>query len=109
MSSWLCGAALVYLSFLSGSDAMAAETSLQLRIAWGGGAERVWQGTIALSEGRFSQPQLLGIEADEPGSIWLADGRIEVRQRSLRAYDGIDVSVTADLDERLIISLSDEP
>ena len=105
---WLSCAALMVLPCLSAARAIAAETSLQVRIAWGGGAERVWQGTIALSEGRFSQLLPLGIEADEPGSIWLADGRIEVRQRSLRAYDGVDVLVTADLDERLVVSLTDE-
>ena len=106
---WLCCAALMALPSLSASRAIAAETSVRLRIAWGGGTERVWQGTIALGQGRFSQLLPLGIEADEPGSIWLSDGHIEVRQRSLRAYDGIDVLVTADLDDRLVVSLTDEP
>ena len=33
---------------------------LRLRIAWGGGAERLWQGTISLSEGALSEPAALG-------------------------------------------------
>ena len=46
-----------------------------MRIAWGGGADRVWQGTISVSDGSLSEPQPLGIEADEPGSMWLDGDR----------------------------------
>jgi hypothetical protein len=85
---------------------VAADATMQLRVAWGGGAERVWQGSIRLTGGQFSQLQPLGIEADEPGSIWLEQDSIEIRQRSLRAYDGVDVMVSADLDARLVVSLA---
>ena len=54
------------------ADEAAAPTSetteapaLRLRIEWGFGAVRAWQGTISVSEGRVSTPQPLGIEADE--------------------------------------------
>ena len=60
-------------------------------MAWGGGAERLWEGTIALSQGMLSEPQPLGIEADEPGSMWLEDGQLIIRQRTPRAYDGVDL------------------
>ena len=108
---WLCRAALLAfcLACLAVSQVLAAEEVLQLRIAWGGGAERIWHGTIRLSAGRFSELQPLGIEADEPGSIWLAKESIEIQQRSLRAYDGVDVQVTADLDAQLVIALASEP
>ena len=43
--------------------------ALRVRIAWGGGAERLWEGTIAVSQGAISEPRPLGIEADEPGSM----------------------------------------
>ena len=81
---------------------------MRLRIAWGGGAERIWHGSIRLSEGQLSDLQPLGIEADESGSIWLDDEGIEIRQSSMRAYDGVDVLATADLDARLTISLTDD-
>ena len=48
----------------------------------GGGAERRWEGTIAVSRGTLSEPRPLGIEADEPGSMWLEDGRLAIRQRT---------------------------
>ena len=69
---------------------------------------RIWQGTIRLTHGKFSNLRALGIEADEPGSIWLDAEGIEIRQRSFRAYDGVDVTVTAELDDQLVISLSSD-
>lgn len=107
---WLCRVALAwqFLACCAASQALGAEAALQLRIAWGGGAERIWHGSIRLSEGQLSDLQPLGIEADEPGSMWLDADGIEIRQRSVRAYDGVDVVATADLDAQLSISLTDE-
>ncbi|MEN6556603.1 MAG: hypothetical protein ABFC54_00340 [Thermoguttaceae bacterium] len=34
---------------------------LRVRIAWGGGAERVWQGEISISDGAMSEPISLGV------------------------------------------------
>ncbi len=85
---------------------------LRLRVAWGGGRERQWQGTVALSEGRFSEPTSLGIEADEPASMYLEPGgeinqqRLVIRQRSSRAYDGFDVLADAPLSARCTIQLT---
>ncbi len=47
------------------------QVNLRVRVAWGGGAEQLWQGSIALDEGQLADPEPLGIEADEPGSMWL--------------------------------------
>lgn len=106
---WLCLAALAWCvcCVAAASSASADEATLQLRIAWGGGVERMWHGSIRVSDGELSEIEPLGIEADESGSIWLEDGAIEIRQRSLRAYDGIDVLVTADLEAQLSITLAD--
>ncbi|MHB1033734.1 MAG: family 10 glycosylhydrolase [Pirellulales bacterium] len=88
------------------STAVAEPPTMRVRVAWGGGAERPWHGTIAVSQGVLSELSPLGIEADEPGSIWLADNRVEIRQRSPRAYDGADLLVSAPLDARLVIDLT---
>jgi hypothetical protein len=93
---------------LAGTLSFAADTTMRLRIAWGGGAERVWHGSIRLSQGTFSELSALGVEANEPGSIWLAPEGIVIREPSLRAYDGIDVLVTADLESRLTVTLADD-
>ena len=83
----------------------ALDTNLRLRVAWGGGPERQWHGTIELAPGTLSALQPLGIEADEPGSIWLDESKVSIRQRSVRAYDGIDVLATADLSSKLVVRL----
>ena len=89
-----------------------AETNaptLRLRIAWGGDtpeAVRQWQGAISLSAGSMRDPRPLGIEADEPGSMSIVDGRLRIQQRSPRAYDGVDLSIDAPLDAVLTIALS---
>ncbi len=83
-----------------------------MRIAWGGGAERTWQGTISVSDGSISEPQPLGAEADEPGSMWLdanppgEHATLVVRQRSPRSYDGVDVLVSAAASAKLVVRLS---
>src|SRR5687767_7621721 len=49
------------------------DSGLRLRLAWGGGESRAWQGTIRLSEGRILEFAPLGLEADTPGSMWLTE------------------------------------
>ena len=113
---------------------MAAEETIRVRIAWGGGAERTWQGRIALSEGSLSEPSPLGLEADEAALLSLepgrpeittlrgnsnprtsprqaAEGHLAVRPWSPRSYDGVDVLLTAPLAASLFVELSgvDEP
>ena len=83
-----------------------ADEAIMVRVAWGGGSEKLWEGSIAVSRGTISQPRPLGIEADEPGSMWLEDGRLLIRQRSPRSYDGVDIIVTAPADARLIVQLT---
>ncbi|REK18863.1 MAG: hypothetical protein DWQ37_03395 [Planctomycetota bacterium] len=104
---WLYGLTLALAMAYTAPAALGEEIALRLRVAWGGGTERLWHGTIALSGGTLTELRPLGIEADEPGSIWLERGnQIQVRQRSLRAYDGIDVLANGDEQSRLSVWLS---
>jgi len=105
----LCRSALVLLVVLTSRALMADD--LRVRIAWGGGSDREWQGTIGVSEGSISEPRPLGIEADEPGSMWLdgnsdASRRLVIRQRSPRGYDGVDLLVAAPAGAKLLVRLS---
>lgn len=79
---------------------------MRVRIEWGGGAEQVWEGKVSTARGSLAQPVPLGIEPDEPGSIWTAEGAMLIRQRSPRTYDGVDVVVNAPLDDHLLVQLS---
>ena len=83
-----------------------ADEALMVRVAWGGGREKLWEGSVAVSSGAISQPRPLGIEADEPGSMWLENGRLLILQRSPRAYDGVDFFVTAPADAKLVVQLT---
>jgi len=97
--------ALLVFALHTAATARADELSLRLRIAWGGGAERRWAGAISITGGTPSDLTALGIEADEPGSIWLEGDSIEIRERSPRNYDGLDVTVAAPADTKLLIEL----
>ncbi|MDZ4818888.1 MAG: family 10 glycosylhydrolase [Planctomycetota bacterium] len=106
---WFVRGLLSLLAVLTVAGTIAAEDiQLQLRCAWGGGTERKWSGTISLSGGRMAMHRPLGIEADEPGSIWVTDNRLQVRQRSARAYDGVDVFISAPADAVLSLEMSPE-
>ncbi len=88
-SIWLCA--------LSLAGAVSAESvDLHLRIAWGGGAARQWQGTLSVESGIFSQLQYLGLDADENATIYLDYKErdvVQIRERAPRDYDGFDVHV----------------
>ncbi len=102
------GLAVVVLALaaMTTANGVAAEVALKLRISWGGGAERVWQGMIRASQASFSDLTLLGIEADSARAIWL-DGpnTLHIVQPTPRAYDGVDVWVRGDSESTLSIEL----
>ncbi len=98
--------AVLALALVISARGAAAESVLRLRIAWGGGVARNWEGNVRLSEGQLSDLIALGIETDEPGSIWLDDRQVSVHPPSPRAYDGFDVSVRADAAARLVVDLA---
>ncbi|HBO43012.1 MAG TPA: hypothetical protein DD670_03570, partial [Planctomycetaceae bacterium] len=98
--------AVVVLAFLLAASGH-ADDSIQVRIAWGGSLSRIWHGTVAIDQGQLGEPRLLGIQADEPGSMWFDGQTIMVRQRSPRLYDGFDVLVRAPVDgAKLRVSLT---
>ena len=93
---WLIGRiwaiALVVCAVGGQTHASAAEQfDIRVRIAWGGGEARPWQGTIRLSEGTLADATPLGLEADAPGSMLLEEnGSLRIYPRTPRTYDGCD-------------------
>lgn len=85
----------------------ADQVDVRVRIAWGGGEARPWQGTIRLSEGTLSDVVPLGLEADAPGSMLLEDnGSLRVYPRTPRTYDGCDLRVQAPATAKIYVDLS---
>jgi hypothetical protein len=82
-----------------------ANSTIRVRVSWGGGAACQWQGQIEAAGGVLLEPVPLGIEGDEPGSMWLDAGRLHIRQRSPRTYDGVELLVSAPDDASLFIRL----
>ena len=95
------------LLFLALAPQGLSAAEMRVRLAWGGGDERLWNATVSLDgEGTVSQPRPLGIEADEPGSMWIEGRRLMIRQRTARAYDGVDLLLSAPLDSKLLVQLT---
>lgn len=82
----------------SAGAAVAGDDLVRVRIAWGGSVERLWHGTISINEGSLHDVEPLGVEADEPGAMWIDNGRVVIHQRSPRVYDGLDLLVRAPLE-----------
>ena len=83
-----------------------ADTDLRLHIAWGGGVERQWGGRVMLVDGGTMRDlSLLGMDADEPGTITQRGQQLLISQRRTRNYDGLEISVTAPLTSKLRVEL----
>ncbi len=95
----------VFALIFSGHSTLLAAGEFRLRMSWWG-TSRQWYGSVRVSEGAIENPEPLGMEADEPGSMWIDKGELKVFQRSPRKYDAVDLSVRALRDAKLIIQLT---
>jgi len=77
------------------------ESTLRLRVAWGGETPVRWVGQVSLSEGELRDVDLLSRERDAPGSIWLTEGAVRLAQPRPRRFDGFDITAAAPLDATL--------
>ncbi len=98
---WLLAAAL------SLAPCAAADIDARIRIAWGGGEGRQWQGTIQVTEGGLSEIMPLGWEADAPGSMLSLDSTcVRIFPLSPRSYDGCDLRVQAPETAKLVVQMA---
>ncbi len=102
-----CRAAVCWL--LTAAWLCAQETELadlRLRLEWGGGTPRAWDMEAWLEDGTISRPVSLGIEANVPGSAWIQQRALRLRQASPRNYEGVDISVEGPLSSTLYVTLA---
>jgi hypothetical protein len=79
-----------------------------MRIAWGGGEATPWSGRIVLDGGSFADLQLLGMEADAPGTVWLEDEHtLRINSSRPHRFDGVDVTITPDGLPQLTVELTE--
>ena len=87
-------ASVLWLAFTAAC--IAEEIDVKLRFAWAG-PPHSWSGTIELSEGTILGVSPLGLEADAPGSLQIANRTtIRVLPRVPRSYDACDLHVRID-------------
>jgi hypothetical protein len=107
----LCVSLLI--TFASGSPQVFAadpDPLVHVRIAWGTPPlerPRRWVGSVSLTRGTMSVDHPLGTDADDPGSMWVADGAVQIRQRTPHANDGVDLTIRGPLDSILSVQLKD--
>ena len=99
------GALLLAATTVAAEPDDSAAQPVRLRFEWGGGSARLWSGLLEISEGRFERPVSLGVEADEPGTIWIDGRAVWIQRRTAGVYDGFDVTVVAPADARLSMTL----
>ncbi len=105
----MCRAIIVacaWCCFLSSTHA--DDLALRVRLEWGGGVERAWQGLLQVDPGALATPQSLSFDSDAPGSLRVETGKIYIQSTRKRTYDGCDVSLIATAEATLRLQLSDE-
>lgn len=100
---------LALASFLAASEPQILD--VRVRLAWGGGEARSWQGTIGVSDGgQITELTPLGLEPDEPGSMRIVEsGEVRIGARTARTYDGCDLRVRGRADAKLLVRLGAPP
>jgi hypothetical protein len=103
VTSILCSLAVAAVAACANA-ARGEDVDIRVRIAWGGGAARAWQGTIRVSQGTLSDPTPLGLEADAPGSLQPERGdTIRIHRRTPRSYDGCDLRLQAPAEAAVLV------
>ena len=103
---WPARIMLWFVAFCYCANTYANPESFRLHILWGGEQPRLWHGSISLSKGAFSELKLLGLDADQPGSLIIEGGSIRVAPRRSHRFDGLEVLATAPEDDVLRIELT---
>ncbi|GIW92324.1 MAG: hypothetical protein KatS3mg110_0365 [Pirellulaceae bacterium] len=88
-----------FLSLLLGNTAYSQPApvswTLELRMAWGGGTARAWNGRVWVSPGSVQQVRDLGVQPWARSYKFIAGDRLALHPAGETGYDACDVSVSA--------------
>lgn len=93
------------------SGGRAAEHSLEppielrLRMAWGAGSQRQWKGFLRVEGGQLSDLRDLGVAPDAAAAKYLDQDTLIIAQPSPTQYDGVEFTVRAAPDARVVTEL----
>ena len=79
---------------------------LNLRLAWGGGQARAWQGQIQINQGKIGLIRGLGMEADQARALMPEGQIIHIQQLAPNTFHGLDIAVQAPKTATLFIVLT---
>ena len=80
---------------------------LRLRASWGGGTSTLWHGSFRVQGGTIEQPHSLGLDFDGPVAHYLHHGGLVIEPFLLRAYDGVEFTVSGMPETELVWTLYD--
>jgi len=79
---------------------------LNLRLAWGGGKARAWQGQIQINQGKIKLIRGLGMEADQARALMPEGQIIHIQQLAPNTFHGLDIAVHAPKTATLFVVLT---
>lgn len=102
LGGWLCEAS------------WAAESSpieLRLRMAWGAGSRRHWEGTLRVAGATITDLHDIGVAENSAGSKYVDGDTIHIRPPGPTQYDGMDFTIRGDREARVVVELKplDQP
>jgi len=117
---WQIGRGFARLQFLGlvlllcllnlSAECLGAEKTVRLRLAWGSGTvtKQRWTGEISIEGGVLTDLQPLGVEVDAPVAFRIDGSRLIVAPLEKRGFDGCDITVRADEQALVRVSLRSE-
>jgi hypothetical protein len=78
---------------------------LRLRMVWGLGEPRSWEGMLEVEQGIYTELSDLGNSPDAPGSKFVQEGRLVIRSTGATSHDGMDVTIRGTSDARFVLVL----
>ena len=74
----------------------AVKIDSRIRISWGGGDSRKWQGAIRFHDAEIKNWRLLGMNIESPAALNFEKHSINVNQLVASTFEGVDLDVSGD-------------